>query len=308
MGLAAISDRLADVLVPGLRARMQRVRFVTAMAVGAMACETLADELVRRRDLHAGDLLRMARHRRPGPAALAAEIPPGVPGSQKARAVVARRQRLSARRPTSRVRRCSGSTASTSRSPSTPASLAADSSPVRVVPELSGLGVRAGLRRVRRRRARQPTARGCGRSSVTRCEPPCAMDGAPPTRGSWLFGRLAASLHPDTPGPGSATSLRSWSPTRQHETRAELAALVADLDGEVVRSRTPRRRAALLLAGAAAASSTRSSPTSASPRWSTSPSAPCARCPHSMGTQPLTPAVVDQHEMIVRCARELPPD
>ena len=45
MGLAAISDRLANVLVPGLRARMQRVRFVTATAVGALACETLADEL-----------------------------------------------------------------------------------------------------------------------------------------------------------------------------------------------------------------------------------------------------------------------
>ncbi len=30
MGLAAIPDRLADLLVPGLRARMKRVRFVTA--------------------------------------------------------------------------------------------------------------------------------------------------------------------------------------------------------------------------------------------------------------------------------------
>src|SRR2546421_8825218 len=44
MGLAAISDRLADLLVPGLRARMSRVRFVTAMAVGSLACEPLADE------------------------------------------------------------------------------------------------------------------------------------------------------------------------------------------------------------------------------------------------------------------------
>lgn len=34
MGLAAIPDRLADLLVPGLRARMKRVRFVTASAVG----------------------------------------------------------------------------------------------------------------------------------------------------------------------------------------------------------------------------------------------------------------------------------
>jgi hypothetical protein len=44
MGLAAISDRLADLLVPGLRARMRRMRFVTAVAVGALTWETLADE------------------------------------------------------------------------------------------------------------------------------------------------------------------------------------------------------------------------------------------------------------------------
>lgn len=44
MGLAVISDRLADQLIPGVRARMQSIRFVTAMAVGSVACETLADE------------------------------------------------------------------------------------------------------------------------------------------------------------------------------------------------------------------------------------------------------------------------
>ena len=32
MGLAALSDRLADLLVPGIRSRMQRIRFVTATA------------------------------------------------------------------------------------------------------------------------------------------------------------------------------------------------------------------------------------------------------------------------------------
>jgi hypothetical protein len=34
MGLAAISDRLANLLVPRVRAGMRRVRFVTAIAVG----------------------------------------------------------------------------------------------------------------------------------------------------------------------------------------------------------------------------------------------------------------------------------
>lgn len=44
MGLAAISDRLAEMRVPALRARMSWVRFTTAMAVGAVATESLADE------------------------------------------------------------------------------------------------------------------------------------------------------------------------------------------------------------------------------------------------------------------------
>lgn len=44
VGVAAISDNLADLLVPGLRARMLRVRFVTAMAVGAVANEAVQDE------------------------------------------------------------------------------------------------------------------------------------------------------------------------------------------------------------------------------------------------------------------------
>ena len=96
MGLAAISDRLADVLVPGLRARMQRVRFVTATAVGAMACEALADELPADNVSTAsicfewlvveGFVRRLSPH----------QIPLGVPGSQKARAVVKSGQRLSA--------------------------------------------------------------------------------------------------------------------------------------------------------------------------------------------------------------------
>ena len=96
MGLAAISDRLADRLVPGVRARMQSIRFVTAMAVGATACETLADERPRD-DISTPAicfewLVIEAFVRRLSPQ----EMPTGVPGSQKARAVVNRRERLSA--------------------------------------------------------------------------------------------------------------------------------------------------------------------------------------------------------------------
>ncbi len=39
LGLAMISDRLADQILPGLRARMSRPRFLTAMAVSAAVCE-----------------------------------------------------------------------------------------------------------------------------------------------------------------------------------------------------------------------------------------------------------------------------
>ena len=96
MGLAAISDRLADVLVPGLRARMQRVRFVTATAVGALACETLGDDFpadgVSTAAICFEWLVVEGLVRRLSPQ----QIPPGVPGSQKARAVVASGQRLSA--------------------------------------------------------------------------------------------------------------------------------------------------------------------------------------------------------------------
>jgi hypothetical protein len=44
LGLATIGDRLADRLLPGLRVRMARPRFLTAMAVCAHVCDGLNDE------------------------------------------------------------------------------------------------------------------------------------------------------------------------------------------------------------------------------------------------------------------------
>ena len=94
MGLAALSDRLADQLAPGLRNRMIRPRFVTALTVGALAYEGLET-------LEQGDgistpsicfewIVIEAMVRRLG------AVPFGVPGSQKARMVVQTKQRLSA--------------------------------------------------------------------------------------------------------------------------------------------------------------------------------------------------------------------
>ena len=39
LGLSTIGERLADQVLPGLRARMSRPRFLTAIAVSAAVCE-----------------------------------------------------------------------------------------------------------------------------------------------------------------------------------------------------------------------------------------------------------------------------
>jgi hypothetical protein len=45
LGLSVIGDRLADEILPGLRARMSRPRFLTAVAVSAAVCDGLEDEV-----------------------------------------------------------------------------------------------------------------------------------------------------------------------------------------------------------------------------------------------------------------------
>ena len=48
LGLYQIADRLAVQLVPAVRERMQRIRFLTAMAVGTFVTEGLEDDSQRR--------------------------------------------------------------------------------------------------------------------------------------------------------------------------------------------------------------------------------------------------------------------
>jgi hypothetical protein len=43
LGLAAVADRLADQILPGLRARMSRPRFLTSIAVASVVCEGLEE-------------------------------------------------------------------------------------------------------------------------------------------------------------------------------------------------------------------------------------------------------------------------
>jgi hypothetical protein len=306
MGLAAISDRLANVLVPGLRARMQRVRFVTMTAVGALACETLADELpadgISTAAICFEWLVVEGFVRRLSPQ----QIPVGVPGSQKARAVVASDQRLSA--------------ATYLKAPAVfgfngvykPFSIDADVVGSRLepgprcpdlvrtweseqqlpgftdgVPRTSGAKLRASVRDEVREALRQ------GRCTTN-----------PSGR---LFGQLAAALHPGMPGPRERAALRTLLADRsRHQTRAELASLVTDLgtatltEAEVLGDIRPRcSRALAPIVDAVVAYERFAVLADAAFRTL------CA-VSHAMGTQPLTPGDVRGHEIVERCARELP--
>lgn len=96
LGLAAIADRLADILVPGLRARMSQPRFITLSAIGAIACQTLhgltADEGKTTADIAFEWMVVEAFVQHPGQGRLE-----GVPGNQKAQRARKAGQRLSRR-------------------------------------------------------------------------------------------------------------------------------------------------------------------------------------------------------------------
>jgi len=99
LGLAQIADRLAEHLVPGVRARMRRVRFVTAAAVGALSFEELfdmspADGLSSPSICFEWLVLEAFARRDAQDHALDAA---GVPGSSKTRAVIASGRRLTAK-------------------------------------------------------------------------------------------------------------------------------------------------------------------------------------------------------------------
>ena len=47
LGVATISDRLAEMILPGLRARMSRPRFLTVMAVCAAVCDRIEDQVAK---------------------------------------------------------------------------------------------------------------------------------------------------------------------------------------------------------------------------------------------------------------------
>ncbi|MDP9896782.1 hypothetical protein J2W32_005968 [Variovorax boronicumulans] len=101
LGLGAIADRLADVLVPGLRARMNQPRFVSLTAIGAMAYQELhkltADEGKTTVDLAFEWLVveAMVRHSRRGDQAQPRNV--GLPGNEKAQRALKGGNRVSRR-------------------------------------------------------------------------------------------------------------------------------------------------------------------------------------------------------------------
>lgn len=304
MGLAAISDRLADRLVPGLRARMLRVRFVTAIAVGSVACEMLADELPADGVTTPGiafEWLTVEGFARRLPSHL---MPQGVPGSLKARTVVSRNERLSAR--------------TYLKGPSV-FGFNGVYKPFAVDAHVVGNNLEPGPRCAELVRAWErdqgfagftdavPDTEGGRLRSNIRDQVRAALRAGRCTTnpGSWLFGQLANSLHPDHADHRERHVLRSLVTDEEHDTRAELAQLVSGLEGdlteaEVLTAIRPSCSAALrAIVDAVVAYEQFAARVDAVFRTLIAVS-------HSMGTSPLTPVLVQQHEMIVRCAQELP--
>ncbi|MGV0795507.1 hypothetical protein ABQF26_00970 [Mycolicibacterium elephantis] len=304
MGLAAISDRLADRLVPGLRARMQRFRFVTAMAVGATVCETLADEIsadgISTPSICFEWLVIEGMVRRLS----AQEIPGGVPGSQKARTVVNRNQRLSA---------------GTYLKGPTVFGFNGVYKPFAVDAGIVDSELAPGPHCVELTRSweaeqgfdgftdAEPGTEGGRLRSQLREQVRNALRAGRCTTNvkSWLFGHLARSLHPERPGPEERRLLRSLISDSEHETRAELARHLEAISLKLSEAqlltvvRPSSSRALRRIIDAVVAYERFALMVDASFRTL------CA-ISYSINDQPLTSAHAAQHPTIIRSARELP--
>jgi hypothetical protein len=306
MGLAAISDRLADLMIPGVRARMNRVRFVTAMAVGALVCEPLADEAsadeVSSPAICFEWLVVEALVRRIDPSGR----PAGIPGSFKAQTVLLLGQRLSAstylKAPTvfgfNGVYKPFAVDARVVDS-----QLAPGAGCVELVRawerdhDLAGFaGATSGTEGGRLRRRLTEEVRGALGSGRCTAAP-----------GSALFGRLAAALRPDglVPGGAERAVLRGLILAGEHAYRAELAQLVSTVDEAFSEGETldlVRGRSSPGLRGLIDAVTGYERLAAA---VDTAFRTLCA-ISFSLGTQPLTPATAADHPTLVRCAAELP--
>jgi len=303
MGLAALSDRLADRLVPGVRARMARVRFVTATAVGALAWEELIDE-------PPGDdistppicfewiMIEGFVRRLPATTGL------NIPGTMKARAVINRNERLSA------ATYLKGPAVFGFNGVYKPFSVDA-----RVV-DGSLLPAERCADLVRRWEVEQGyegyadavpgTTGGRLRGHVTGAIRATLRDGRC-TVGprDWLFGRLVTALHPDEAKGEERRYLRSLLTDDQHPERAELTRLLLEVDGDLseaasisaVRPRSSAELGAIIDAVIAYEElALRLTALFHALRFQS----------YAFGVKPITAASAAEHPVVVQCAAELP--
>jgi hypothetical protein len=307
MGLAAISDRLADRLAPGIRSRMQRMRFVTATAVGALACEGLGDlppaDQVSTPSICFEWVVLEAFVRR----LRANELPFGVPGSNKARNVVNRRQRLSASTylKAPKVFGFNG----------VYKSFSVDAG---VVDGNLEPGVRCAelVREWERENDAEgftddvPRSNGAVlRRDIRDAVSAALRSGHVATRtGAWHVGRLAAALHPDHARAAERRYLRSLLLSRQHECRAELARLLAAVPHD-----SDASEADLLASVRPRCSSTLGGVVDAIEAYEGFAALADAvfrtlcSISYAHGTKPMTPSLAASHPAIVQGSMELPP-
>ena len=309
MGLGALSDRLADRLLPGLRARMQRIRFVTSMAVAATACEDLADEIPHDEISTPAIcfewlVVEAFVRKEPDNGSLQ-----GVPGTRKARGAIARGERLAAATylKAPRVFGFNGVykpfavDAGVVGEELEPGPRCAElvraweadqglTGFVDGVPNTSGRS----LRRTIRESVRDALRAGrCTTSPASR-----------------LFTRLRQALHPAEAGARERQLLRELVTAEDHSTRAELAQHLVDLpDGltaddvteaqwlATVRPHCSQQLRAVVDAVVAYEEF--------AALLDTAFRSLCAAS-HAMGTQPLRPERVDAHEVITLGAQKAP--
>src|SRR3546814_17559612 len=95
LGTGALADRIAEQLVPDVRARMSRVRFLTAMAISSIVTDEVGELLIL--DGRATPPLAFEWLLIEGFVRKKLPLPTGVPGTTKARGVLSRNGRLGAR-------------------------------------------------------------------------------------------------------------------------------------------------------------------------------------------------------------------
>ncbi len=228
LGLAAVADRIADLIVPGLRARMSNPRFATLSVVGAFAGHSLRDIIFSDGkttvDLAFEWIVLEALVRAPD-----SEATRGVPGSQKARRAVATSSRLGASNylVAPRVFGFNGVYRPFCRDSEL---LDAEGSPA-VNAERLILAWEAD-QQVEGFISGQPGSPGHRlRDEIERqCRKALEAGHAVAPRQGWFLDDIAQALNPSQPGPAERAELRSLVATGRHDIRCEIARSMIGLE------------------------------------------------------------------------------